>query len=92
MVLTSTHNLCFQQKYENYQNFSSESFHFLVVKFSIYLNSRVFVMSWLDVVFPRLYTKIQPQHFLVLKKKIFKYFLPYMGMTSILFNAAEPFD
>ena len=43
-VLTSTHNLCFEQKYENYQNFSSESFQFLVVKFAIYLNRRVFVM------------------------------------------------
>ena len=38
----STHNLCFDQKYEKYQKFSSESFHFLVVKFSIYLNRRVF--------------------------------------------------
>ena len=28
-VPTSTHNLCFEQKFENYQNFSSESFHFL---------------------------------------------------------------
>ena len=38
------HNLCFEQKYEKYQNFSSEKFHFLVVKFSVYLNRRVFVM------------------------------------------------
>ena len=44
MALTSTHNVCFEQKYENYQNFSSENFHFLVVKFSIYLNRRIFVM------------------------------------------------
>ena len=44
-VLTSTHNLSFEQKYENYQNFSTERFHFWVVKFSIYLNRRVFVMS-----------------------------------------------
>ena len=43
-VLTSTYNLCFEQKKEKYQNFSSENFHFLVVKFSIYLNRRVFVM------------------------------------------------
>ena len=44
-VLTSTHNLCFEQKYEKYQNFLSENFpFFLVVKFSIYLNRRVFVM------------------------------------------------
>ena len=45
-VLTSTHNLCFEQKYEKYLNFSSENFHFLVVKFSIYLNRRVLVMSY----------------------------------------------
>ena len=43
-VLTSTHNLCFEQKYEKYQNFLSENFRFLVVKFSVYLNRRVFVM------------------------------------------------
>ena len=43
-VLTSTHNLCFEQKYEKYQSFLSENFQFLEVKFSIYLNRRVFVM------------------------------------------------
>ena len=43
-VLTSTHNLCFEQKYEIYQNFLSENFSFLVVKFSVYLNRRVSVM------------------------------------------------
>ena len=40
----STHNLCFEQKYEKYQNFLSENFQFLEVNFSIYLNRRVFVM------------------------------------------------
>ena len=47
-VLTSTHNLCFEQKYEKYQKFLSENFHFfffLVVKFSAYLNRYVFVMG-----------------------------------------------
>ena len=44
-VLTSTHNLCFEQKYEKYQNILSENFQFLVVKFSIYLNRRVFIMA-----------------------------------------------
>ena len=34
-VLTSTNNLCFDQKYEIYLNFSSENFHFLVVKVSL---------------------------------------------------------
>ena len=43
-VLTSTHNVCFEQKYEKYQNFLSEIFQFLVVKFSVYLNRHVFVM------------------------------------------------
>ena len=38
-------NLCFEQKYEEYQNFLSENFHFFVVKFSVYLNRYVFVMS-----------------------------------------------
>ena len=44
----STLNLCFEQKYEKYQNFFlSENFQFLVVKFSVYLNRHVFVMtSW----------------------------------------------
>ena len=40
----STHNLCFEQKYEKYQIVLSENFHFLVVKFSVYLNRFVFVM------------------------------------------------
>ena len=44
-VLTSTHNLCFEQKYEKYQNFLNENFHFLVGKFSVYLNRHVFVMG-----------------------------------------------
>ena len=43
-VLKSTHNLCFEQKYEKYEIFLSENFHFLVVKFSVYLNKLVFVM------------------------------------------------
>ena len=40
----STHNLCFDQKYEKYQNVLPENFPFLVVKFSIYLKRHVFVM------------------------------------------------
>ena len=44
-VLTSTHNLCFEPKYEKYQIFLSENFHVLAVKFSVYLNRYVFVMA-----------------------------------------------
>ena len=43
----STHNLCFKQKYEKYQNILSENFPVLAVKFSIYLNRRVFVMLFM---------------------------------------------
>ena len=43
------HNLCFEQKYEKYQNFLSENFHFLMVKFSVYLNRHVFVMRKLAI-------------------------------------------
>ena len=43
-VLTSTHNLCFEQKYEKISFFFSENSQFLEVKFSIYLNRCVFVM------------------------------------------------
>ena len=57
----STHNLCFEQKYEKYQNFLSENFQFLEVKFSIHLNRCVFVMHtfyingvWSSLLFPRL--------------------------------------
>ena len=38
----STQNLCFEQKYEKYQNFISENLHFLVVKISVHLNRWVF--------------------------------------------------
>ena len=48
-VLTSTHNLCFVQKYEKYQIFLSEKLSFLVVKFSVYLKRRVFIMKDLKI-------------------------------------------
>ena len=49
VVLTSTHNLCFEQKYGKYQIFSSENIHFLLVKFSVYLNRYVFIMICIDL-------------------------------------------
>ena len=36
------YHLCFEQKYEKYQNFFLKIFFFLVVKFSIYLNRRFY--------------------------------------------------
>ena len=41
----NTHNLCFMQKYEKYQNFSSLNFQFLVEKFLMYLKRHVFELS-----------------------------------------------
>ena len=41
-ALKSTHNLCFEQKY---QSFLSKNFQFLEVKYSIYLNRPVFVIT-----------------------------------------------
>ena len=35
-VLTSTHNLCFEQEYEKYQNFLSEKFPFFFFFFLIF--------------------------------------------------------
>ena len=43
-ILTSTHNLCSEQKYEKYQSFLSENFQLLEVKLPINLNRRVFVI------------------------------------------------
>ena len=56
-ILTSTHNLCFEQKHEKYQNFLSDNFlsflfffffffFFFGSKFSIYLNRHLFVITW----------------------------------------------
>ena len=45
-VLTSTHNLCFEQKYEKYLIFFClKIFNFSVINFSVYLNRHVFVMT-----------------------------------------------
>ena len=44
-VLTNTHNLCFEQKYEKISEFLSENFQCLEVKFSMYLNRRVFIIE-----------------------------------------------
>ena len=36
--------ICFKKEYEKCQNFLSENLHFLVAKFSVYLNRHVFIM------------------------------------------------
>ena len=42
----SNHSLCFEQKYKKkISECLSENFQFLVVKFSVHLNRRVFVME-----------------------------------------------
>ena len=63
-----THNLCFEQKYEKYQNVLSENFHFLVVKFSVYLHRRGFVMMSTNITKTCLYNfdPLKP-HFYIVK-------------------------
>ena len=39
-----------------------------------------------------LHTQFQGSHFLVLEMKIFKGFLPYMGMVATLAKILEPYE
>ena len=61
-VLTGTRNVCFEQKFEKKKKkknqFLSEKFQFLEVKFSIYLNRRVFVMVGFSAAVAKTYTFI----------------------------------
>ena len=54
----STHNLCFEQKYEKYQSFLSEIFQFLEVKFSIYFGKACFSndISKFQLLFPSMFS------------------------------------
>ena len=61
----STHNLCFEQKYENFQNFLSENFQFLVVKLSLYLNRCVFVMEPVNIFYTIVKYFHQKIHYIV---------------------------
>ena len=85
MVLTSNHNLCFEQKYENCQNLLSENFPFLVVKFSIFLNRRVFVMVCLTVFLQVVFSYLDVQ-FVVGPISLFQHIvcLIYMKMPTIV--------
>ena len=73
----STHNLCFEQKYENYQNFLSENFPFLVVKFSIYLNRHVVLMPILPLLHCSFY------HFLTSLRKLLFILLFYSKVLNL---------
>ena len=42
MVVMSTHNVCLEQKYEKYQNFLSENFHFFVCKMKFFKSKTYF--------------------------------------------------
>ena len=71
----STHNLCFEQKYEKYQNFLSEHFQCLVVKFSVNLNRRVFVMFVFVCIFNHINIKKEGMMWTWPKSRYEKYFL-----------------
>ena len=81
-VLTSTHNLCFDQKYEKYQFFLSEKFHFLVVKFSIYLNRHVFVMTEAIAEISKLHKEFKIINYLYLLTSVMFVMRPSLDRTS----------
>ena len=78
--LTNTHKLCFEQKYEIYQNFSSENFHFWVVKFSIYLNRRVFVME-MKTIYPN--KRESPHNIVLISSRKHNYVVALFKSTSV---------
>ena len=96
--------LCFEQKYENYQSFSSESNPFLVVKFSIYLNRRVFVMSSSTQIYDQtikqtqshpsliIWTHLVYHEFLMLYTKVQPQSFLSSGEDFSVFSVAEPFE
>ena len=66
IVLTITHNLFFEQINTKFQSFLSEKFHFLVVKFSVHLNRRVFVINFLiDLKISRNKNLLEKQKFML---------------------------
>ena len=75
-VLTSTNNLRFEQKYEKYQSILSENFPFLEVKFSVYLDRRVFVMRCRVMAVSTLLA--------IYLRQIFNYVLLYFFLILIL--------
>ena len=58
---------------KNFRIFLSENFHFLVVKFSVYLNRRVFVMDWVALYNVQCYGIIQIKDY----RKISKPAVPF---------------
>ena len=79
-VLTSTHNLYFEQKYEKYQSFFlSENFPFLEVKFSIYLNRRVFIMfAFIEGPTPILKITKRTMQTVALHHTLYNFFISYV--------------
>ena len=56
---------------KKYKSFLSENFHFLVVKFSVYLNRRVFVMFQAFTFFVTAYLfLLQTLHMLIFLQKV----------------------
>ena len=78
-VLTNTHNLCFEQRYENIRVFI-EIFQFLEVKFSIYLNRRVFVMAFSVGTSGRLWFVIVAKH----RQRHFCFYFFYLADQNML--------
>ena len=83
----STTIYVFEQKYEKYQNFYLKNFHFLVVKCSVYLNRRVFIM-YRDFRASRLSTWFST----MLYNRVFNCFkqhVYYVSINSFIYNVSK---
>ena len=82
--------LCFEQKHEKYQNFYLKIFSFLVVTFSIYLITFVFVMCSLCAeVFGGVFIyKFVPNHvfFFVPREGCVSWFWNFLGVFTYMFT------
>ena len=90
-VLTSTHNLCFEQQYEKYQSFLSDFFQLLVVKFTVYLNRHAIVMCMAVIASVPLYLIIVCSHivFLVPWEGGVSRMWPFMDSSIYMFYLSD---
>ena len=79
----STHNLCFEQKYEKYKNILSEHFHLSEVKFPIYLNRHVFVMgNKFSASTKKMFPRLQNAHVILCFCRILTIWTCYLSTNS----------
>ena len=87
-VLTSTHNICFEQKYENSQNIATENCHFCSREKSLYIARACFhnvVMSCMYSI-NQYQSQVCHTHFLLLIHQTIKHENVCMSCNCTLFG------